>query len=669
VRRGCHAAAAILSVVALVCLEQHAAGKEPPSHSDLQANEINGGWYGWIGNHKVHVYDPSMDADFLRRHHVNWYWLGHQWVVPFLVADMADVRKTMIEEGKRARIWVELYWWGNHSTWEGFVGMSYPGLYERLKEKGVRPGGADLRGKDWFAMADDPAVMNGVKKTLQWQLETIVRSVGPDTVYGVLFSEEEPDHGVNVTLGPNGMQRYGQDRTFAQEKLIKVHNELYDYVKSRFPQLKISPGFYPAWVRPGTLKYDAVVMDNYPPPGQEEQYLRQWQAAYGEAREQYILLWGYGDLDYKLELARMEKMTRLCLARGIKNIGYFRPELSLRDPVFRWFDTRGVGSYAPYDIQEHRRTVTALLGETRQTLVELEGIQKDATHKMSLATLADATSRDGLCRQADDIYACRKSLLDRAYEKLNQCKELAELDRLADLAEAEGWIAMKQDRNRLARSEDLRRWETLSKEFQTLPEFYAAVLPRGREANASASTVAQSLESAAAQDGPESGELAQAAKALKSGRFAAACAHTIRAREQLAAAKQERSWQVSLRLGNRYPYPLNVTVILSADCGGGGVRELYRGVPFESSAASRRSFAFYLPRPPESLTVATSPWSGTVDVESLRVYNSRETLNVASVLADHAENAEACVGRPEASFILLPWASESSVKLKMRSGK
>jgi hypothetical protein len=183
--------------------------------------------------------------------------------------------------------------------------------------------------------------------------------------------------------------------------------------------------------------------------------------------------------------------------------------------------------------------------------------------------------------------------------------------------------------------------------------------------NDCASVVAERLQSVARASGPESGELAKAAEALKRGRFAIAYSHATQAREHLVEAKKEKSWQVSLRLGNRYPYPLNVTAILTADCGGVR-RELYRGVPFESPGVSSRSFAFYLPSRPAALTISVSSWSGDLNVESLRVHNSREAVKVTGVVADHAQDAEACVGGPEASFVLRPWASESSVRLEFK---
>ena len=52
-------------------------------------NRINPGWYGWMGDfHDVNGYyaHPS-DREYYRRHNINWFMLGHQWVVPFLETD------------------------------------------------------------------------------------------------------------------------------------------------------------------------------------------------------------------------------------------------------------------------------------------------------------------------------------------------------------------------------------------------------------------------------------------------------------------------------------------------------------------------------------------------------------------------------------------------------
>ena len=114
------------------------------------------------------------------------------------------------------------------------------------------------------------------KATTSLQSDTIIEHCGPDALYGVVLSEEEPDHGVHVTLGEPGFKHYAEHRDEILPLMAQVHNELYDFVRAEYPQFKISPGFYPAWVQPGTLKMDAVVMDLYPPPGKEQAYIDRW---------------------------------------------------------------------------------------------------------------------------------------------------------------------------------------------------------------------------------------------------------------------------------------------------------------------------------------------------------------------------------------------------------
>lgn len=623
---------------------------EPSStEPGMKENEINGGWYGWIGNHTfTGAYAPEMNAAFLRRHHINWYWLGHQWVVPFLVADMADVRQTMIEESKRARIWVELYWWGDHSTWEGFTGKSYPGLYERLKASGIPAGGDDLRGKDWFAIADDPAVMRSVKKTIRWQLDTIARYVGSNTVYGVLLSEEEPEHGIDVTVGQAGAAKYQRDRDLAREKITRVHNELYDFVKSLYPRMNVSPGFYPAWVKPGTLKYDAVVMDNYPYPGLEEKKFREWLAAYGDAPEQYVLLWGYGNLDSQIELRRFEKITKLYLDHGIRNLGFFRPEMALRDPIFRLFDTRGVGSYAPYDLEEHRQSVIALADETKQVAAALA----PSAEPFCPPPIDRARSRAVLCQLADQIYAYRKQQLDAAYRNVVQTRQWLDLARLIALADAEGWIREKMPAIKIPDARQLARWEKLSKEFRALPQYYAAVAPREREIRALADQLVSAI------------TLPEVADGLRSGDYTAAYRSAAAERQRLVRACAERSWEIALQLGNSYGYPLTVEATLTATFADGVTQEIYRGVPFEASKEPSLAFAFYLSRPPVALTLATGSWSGDLSVKSLRVFNSRQAATPTSFTADHAKGVEQFLANPSLGFVLSPWGSISQVTLR-----
>ncbi|MDP6358900.1 MAG: hypothetical protein QF473_27525, partial [Planctomycetota bacterium] len=346
---------------------------------------VNPGWYGWLGDfHEVRgYYPPGCDREYFRRHNINWFMLGHQWVVPFLESDTCNVKQAILENKKRARIWYETYWWGDHSAWgdrdnpKGFaIGHIPPFVLTRLNEKGIKPGGDNIIGKDWLAMASDPAVMASVKKTIQWQLDTIIKHCGRDALYGVILSEEEPDHGVHSVLGQKGGSYYSSHRAEVLPALIKVHNELYDFIKTRYPWLKVSPGFYPNWVEPGTLKMDAVVMDLYPPPGKEEQYIESWGNAYPFDLEQYIILWGYGDRDRKMECQRFERISRGLLARGVKNLGVFRAELALQDKIHRFFDVHGAGDYEPYNLERHRSNVEELLKETTGIVRQLRSIEE-----------------------------------------------------------------------------------------------------------------------------------------------------------------------------------------------------------------------------------------------------------------------------------------------------
>ena len=628
-----------------------ASATEPGMHE----NQINGGWYGWIGNHnvgKMYGYGPDMNVEFLRRHHVNWYWLSHQWVVPFLVADMADVRSTMIAESQRARIWVELYWWGDHSTWLGFAGEeNYPGLHDRLAASGVMPGGDDLTGKDWFDLAEDPQIMRSVKKTIKWQLETIFEHVGPDAIYGVLLSEEEPDHGFYVT--GTGSERYHADPAHTKRMLARVHNELYDYVKSLYPDLKVSPGFYPAWVDPGTLKADAIVMDNYPPPDFEEIRFQEWIEAYGDISEQYVLLWGYGNLDRQLEVTRLEKIVGLYLDHGITNIGFFRPKFALRDPIFRMFDTRGVGSYQLYDLEAHRRDVAVLIEQTRGVVAALDGVAPPFVEPNP----GDADSREALCTLTDDVYAYRERLLDEAYRKAVAMRGWKDGGRLISLATAERWVPASYVERPVPDARQIADWEMLSKEVRSLPAFYEAVLPEEARLKELASSMADDLST-------DPVELIDAAEALRKADFTEAYQHATLARSDLVAQRSEQSWEVAVTFENSYPYVLNCEVFLTAEYADGQSQEVYRGIPFEVDQGPTESHTFFLPHRPIALTLSTKKWSGDVGVRELRVSNSRQVLNPDSGEADHVRDFQAFLDDPTTGFTLSPWASVSSLTLK-----
>ncbi|MDD2706627.1 MAG: hypothetical protein PHV34_01355 [Verrucomicrobiae bacterium] len=629
----------------------------------MLANEINGGWYGLIGQHKASgVYS---DTATLRSHHFNWYWLNRQAVI-FLLADHTDLRKDMIAESRRARIWVELFWWGDRSSWQGMD--LDPEVKKRLEEKGIPPGGSNLKGKDWFDMAEDPIVMQNVKNDIKWQLDTIAQRVGINTIHGVILSEEEPNCGIrNLRFLDGAVEqkkklRY-QNREEAREVLARAHNELYEYVKSLYPGVRVSPGFYPAWVKPGTLKYDAVVMDNYPGLGQEGKNMNAWLRAYGSETEQYVLLWGYGNLDSKVELARFEKVVGLHLQHGIRNLGFFNPRFSLLDPVFRLLDTRGVGSYAPYDMTEHRATVSGLMEGTRQMVDELRKIKGLDIPQLPEVEMSKPSTRESLCALADYVYKYRRAALDAAYEKMSEIKQWMDFNQLIQLAHAEEWIHDDLVMEYSAIVRQGRKWESLSQEFRTLAKFYGEILPMEQKIRAHAVSVAGSLSKTAEGDSNIRPFLEKAAEDLKTGSYSSACGRLVELQKRLFCNQTEKSWQVSLVLRNPYGCPQGVDVILAADFGGGSQRVIYHDTPFIAAKEQTIELNFILSARPQALTLATGSWAGHLAVRKLQAFNSRAILAAKLAEEDHAKGIHEYMKNPDAGFELSPWGSASHVKL------
>jgi len=646
-------------------------------------NRINPGWYGWMGDfHDVNGYyaHPS-DREYYRRHNINWFMLGHQWVVPFLQTDTYQVKTAILENCDKARIWYEAYWWGDHSAWEspgtrhGF-GMNHipKPVLEKLKAKGITPGGDNIVGKDWIAAATDPDVLRSIKKTIGWQIDTIIKHCGPNALYGVVLSEEEPDHGVHVVLGQKGTRYYGEHRKEILPHLIKVHNELYDFIKTRYPQLKVSPGFYPAWVEPGTLKMDAAVMDLYPPPGKEENYINQWVAAYGDVpkEEHYILLWGYGDGDRKMECERFDRITEGLIRRGYRNLGVFHPRLALWDRVHRLFDVDASGNYGPYHIEEHRKNIETLWGETARTAEDLKRILGDGMPPLPSVPSDAWASREKLKAWTGQIYDFREGVLDVAYSHVQKMQELRKLAVLISLLKAEGLIPPDTDEAGNLSSTQLGKWESVSKEYRQVPAYFETVIPVEKELAAHAGRISGVL---LRSNDPDDSRYP---KAIREGvtssirRIAA-----FMARGEIAKAEQEfyglhgtlcdhqveKSYQLKIVFENRYEFPLNLSVKLTADWGVGAVKEIYSGYPCET-ADRLTELVLYLPGRPASITISTSSWSGALTVRTWELSNSREQVQPTSVEdVDHIESITEWLDGQSTGFTLSPWASRSGARI------
>ena len=660
-----------------------AGGAQRTSPPGNATNRVNPGWYGWLGDfHDVRGYYPrSCDRAYFLRHNVNWFWLGHQWAVPYLESGTCKVKEAILENKERARIWYELYWWGDHSHWggwgtrEGFsMGHVPPFVLAKLEEAGIRPGGDDIRGKDWMAVADDPRVMASVKKTIQWQIDTILRHCGRDALYGVVLSEEEPDHGVNSTLGQERMQYYGEHRDEVLPKLIRVHNELYDFVKERYPFLKVSPGFYPHWVEPGTLKMDAVVMDLYPPPGKEEEYIERWGKAYGFDVEQYVLLWGYGEEERRTECTRFDRMVEGLLARGVKNLGVFRAELALQDRIHRLFDVHGVGDYRPYDIERHRRNAQALLPETQGVVAALPAAVTDALGSPPTPSADAWASRAAICQWTDSVYTYREAALEFAYGEMCRVASLAELPGLIAVLRAEHLVGGGLDCPAEPAAAKLAEWEGLSKEFGGLPRFYAAVEPVRLGLAACATLVAAEIDARAGRLGervPEqaadrfSSAVQQLASSVRKGRVREAIGQFGDLHAVLRQAGCERSFLLRVVFGNRYRFPLNIKVTLTAAWQDGTQAEVYSAYPC-TTAEAEQEVVLFLPQRPQSVAILTSSWTGTLDVLRWELSHSSTGIMRPNGASD-ARKVQGGDDWPEGEwegFTLSPWAGVAGVTIE-----
>jgi len=641
-------------------------------------SRVNPGWYGWMGDFDdvAGYYPHPSGRAYYRQHNINWFLLGHQWVVPFLETDTYDVKHAILENKKRTRIWYEVYWWGDHSVWEdaerrGF-GMNHipKKVREKLRKNGIKPGGDNIVGKDWIAAATDPSVLASIKKTIAWQIDTIIKHCGPDALYGVVLSEEEPDHGVNVVLGHGGTRYYGEHRDEIIPQLIQVHNELYDFIKAHYPQLKVSPGFYPAWVRPGTLKADAIVMDLYPPPGKEEDYIKRWVEAYGEIppEDHYIILWGYGDGDRNAELDRFQAITEGLIRRGYRNLGTFSPQMALRDRTHRMFDVDASGTYAPYRVEEHRQNIEPLWRDTVSTAKEL------GDHAAALPAVPDGAwaSRDALKAWTARIYDYRDHALDAAYAHTRKMKELRALTVLVSLLKAEGLIpAHTQDPQPLPSSQ-LAKWEKIAKEYRHLPQYYQAVLPVEKALRDHTAVVAGQLTLDIDQY-PQTirkdvaAAIARIADLMNRAEVAAAEQAFYQLYDTLRAHKAEKSYRLRVVFGNRYGFPLNLQVHLTANYEDATSKEVYSDYPCQT-ADRKVELVLYLPRRPASIKIHTSPWSGALTVADWELSDSREVMRPTTVEeVDHLEKIEEWLNGKSDRFALLPWASRAGVRIVYRA--
>ncbi|MBI3920479.1 MAG: hypothetical protein HY318_03585 [Armatimonadetes bacterium] len=653
----------------------------PVSRPGNSQNRISPGHYGWLGDFHDSggAYPSYYDRPYFRRHNINWFWLGNQWVVPFLLSDSNKVREAINEFKHSSRIWYEAFWWGDHSRWgepgetQSFGLGSIPKpVLDKLKAKGLRPGGDNLAGKTWLDIAANPELMASVKKTIAWQLDTIFEHCGKDALYGVVLSEEEPE--VCLAFGGQGAEAYEYfraNKSEVQMKMTRSFNELFDFVKDRYPWLKIAPGVYWQWVQPN-LKRDAVVMDLYPSPGHEETAMNNWVEAWGSNTEHYILLWGYGDLDRKLECDRFDKVTGGLRKRGFKNLGYFHSKLALEDRIYRLFDTHGTGTYAPYNLAEHSENVRYLIAETEKIVSAMEpliGVRMPARPKYSKSSAA-YKSRKGLIGIADAWYGFRERLLDGAYDSVQKLKAYLHLSAIVNILQAEGVLPASHSPKTVLTPAAVVKLEKLSKEYPSLPEFYAELIPVEKGLCSEASDVAKGItfkgeeEFAPALRMKMAGYLGKIASDLRDADCLRAFENAQSLYRDLRTAGADRSWQLRVVFGNNYGYPLNMRVDVSVDYGDGKPVTIRSDTPFEGSSGVSEEWIMYLPKQPAAVCIDTVPWSGTLHVRTLEISQSKRTLTAKSYSdADHVNDIAEWISGKSPSFALSPWASRSGVRI------
>lgn len=648
-------------------------------------NKINPGQTsGWIGDvyDKQGAFSPEFDRDYYSRHNINWFHIAHAWVVPFLEADMYNVKEAINENKKRSRIWLEVYWWGNHTKWcdpknkKGFGrNPIHPNVLKSLKEKNIEPGGDDLRGKDWLAAADDPKVMASIKKTIKWQLDTVIKHCGKDALYGVMLSEEEPVHGVDEALGVDGVNYYAQHKEEVIEKLIKVHNELYDFVKANYPFWKVSPGFYPDWVRPGTLKMDAVIMDSYPSPGVEEKFIQKWIRAYGNVPpdEHYIILWGYGDNDRQVELDRFRKITSGFMKRGYKNLGFFFPGLALYDPIHRLIDTEGTGTYLPYSLEKHKLDVRKLLDETMKTADSLKTVEGFTLPAPVKSSEEDWTSREKLIALTDRIYLFREAALDEAYRMVQRMKDLQKISNFVSLLKAEKMLGDDFKCEAGISKTQLGKWEKLSKDYRTIAAYFEEVVPYEKKFSAICSSAARELEKntpliLSAYPKEISSvimpELSAVIKSLKGAEVGCAEKDFQKIFKILCDKKLSRCAILEISFQNLHHVALNLSVTISAGFPGGQEQEFYSDFPCSSSAEIEK-IRIYLPGVPSYVSLVSSKWAGTLNVAAFTLTKTGEVLKPEKILeSNHIEKFEEWFSGRSRFFIVAPWGNKASFKIE-----
>jgi hypothetical protein len=300
-----------------------------------KSDQFFAGWYGIPGRKLEPFWKNS--AEFLLNHGIDWIWIqdqvfsghGANYKSPrFLLDGSNDVAESIKLLKKRARIFLEIMWGDKLS-------LDYVPIQDVQK----------LVGKSWNDFADSPELLGILKEMISWKIDKFTEICGKDSLYSVGWMEEEPLVSNRLT----GKQQESQ-------KIIYVANNLYEYIKSKYPSLRVALSFYPYAAMPvyKNAKYDDIIMDTYPGMGSDLKKPNPWVDASERIGKEnvYILLWGV--FTTREEIAWNKQVFQSVRDSGFKNIGWFQtaPDRSMDDYVAGIIDSESPGSYLPETIME-----------------------------------------------------------------------------------------------------------------------------------------------------------------------------------------------------------------------------------------------------------------------------------------------------------------------------
>jgi hypothetical protein len=563
-------------------------------------------------------------------HGFDWIWLQHKLVIPQMLAGQGNER-LLVQVSKRTRILLRVLWWGNHRTlgdWQ-----------HELASFGIQPttyGGEDLTGKDWIDLADDPALLEKAKRTVDWEIDTLEQRCGKGTLWAVTLSEEEPD--VGMYFG-RGMSWFSQHEAEAWPKIAQAHNALYDHVKKKYPYLQVGITFYPGSLKrtQEKLKYDLACIDPYPEKGQLEPILADCKEVYGVGDDVYILLWGCGSIrggcclkSYQEDTDWAETVFKAFRGAGYRNIGWFGLPYHANsfDRIMSWIDGQSPGTFEADGLAKEWRQATVRREETERILKALPAevaAQAEPVSRKYAATLQG--SRSDLRARLQQAAELRDSLVT---ETLNLAETTAQKLRATEALEAsktflEAYGLSEPSQPPVTREQREKILYHCSA-FDRLPDFFRLARPVLDQLHAATEALLKEVDTRLkrlSQQHPAADlgtaralfqELSGAWKRLdlESGRQMAQ-----RLTDTLADAGVSSGVTLAVSLVNPYTFEVNAKPAIRISDDGQTWQEIYRAEPFHGDF--RPVLSLPLPHPPRYAMVSNGDWTGDFGVDAVEI--------------------------------------------------